>query len=63
MRASDASWTVLASDPTSDRIAVGVLSDGNETWFKMWDGTSWDAGVTATTNAATLGSRNFSHRV
>ncbi|MFM9964548.1 MAG: DUF2341 domain-containing protein [Planctomycetaceae bacterium] len=57
---SDTSWSVLSSDPTSDRIALGESSDGNEAWFNIWDGSSWGAGITGTTTIATLGSRNFS---
>ena len=55
---SDITWTSMASDPKSNRIILGGVADGNETWFKMWDGSSWDAGVTATTNNASITSLN-----
>ncbi len=58
--ASDASWTVLASDPTSDRIAIAVVADGNETWLNVWDGSSWGTGLTATNNASTIAARSVS---
>jgi hypothetical protein len=38
-------WTTLASDPGSDRIALGVLTFNAETWFAVWNGSSWGAGV------------------
>ncbi len=49
----DVRFTTLASDPTSDRIAVGVLSANNEVWFSVWDGSTWGSSITATTTAAT----------
>lgn len=55
---SDVSWTTLASDPTSDRIALGVVADGNEIWFSVWDGSAWGNGLTATTTAASLTARD-----
>lgn len=41
-------WVSLASDPTSDRIAVGVVSTGR-TWLAVWDGSAWGSIQTATT--------------
>ena len=49
----DVKFTTLAADPTSDRIAVGVLSTGNEIWFSVWDGSAWGSSITATSSAAT----------
>jgi uncharacterized protein YjlB len=40
-------WTTLASDPGSDRIALGVNSDNSEVWFAVWNGSSWEASVEA----------------
>jgi hypothetical protein len=47
-----ARWTTLGSDPSSDRIAMGVLTDDASVWLAMWDGTTWTDQVTAT-NATT----------
>ncbi len=52
---SDISWTALASDPNSDRIALGGIADGNEVWFSVWDGNAWGNGLTATTSDKTGG--------
>ncbi|MCO6457238.1 MAG: carboxypeptidase regulatory-like domain-containing protein, partial [Pirellulaceae bacterium] len=53
-------WTTLASDPNSDRIALGVLTsdtvastDGNtfaDAWFAVWDGSAWTSSLKATSN-------------
>src|SRR5262249_31678277 len=45
-----AQWTVLAADPNSNRIAVGVQTQGNDAWMNVWSGTAW--------NTATLGISN-----
>ncbi len=55
---SDVSWTSLASDPTSDRIALGAVADGNEIWFSVWDGGAWGDGLTASTTAASFTARD-----
>ena len=34
-------WSTLASDPNSDRIALGVGTDLNEIWSAVWNGSSW----------------------
>jgi parallel beta-helix repeat protein len=39
-------WTTLASDPSSDQIALGVTTFNDETWLGVWDGSSWFAGST-----------------
>ena len=44
-------WTTLASDPTSNRVALGALTFNNETWLSVWDGTSWEAATAATISA------------
>lgn len=44
-------WTTLASDPTSDRIALAVLSNSSEVWLNVWNGTSWDSSSLGTTSA------------
>ena len=44
----NARWTTLASDPNSDRIAMGVLTDSNEIWLSVWDGNAWQDTVEAT---------------
>jgi hypothetical protein len=34
-------WTTLASDPASDRIAVGVTTFNADSWTAIWSGTAW----------------------
>src|SRR5262249_31332148 len=36
-----AQWTVLASDPNSNRIVLGVESNGKDAWMDVWSGTAW----------------------
>ncbi|HEX5065660.1 MAG TPA: cadherin domain-containing protein, partial [Myxococcota bacterium] len=48
----NARWTTLGSDPNSDRIALGVLTYNNGVWLSVWDGSSWQTPVVATTNAS-----------
>ena len=49
-------WTTIASDPNSDRIAVGVVTFSNEAWFAVWDGSSWGNQILAepTTQGSTF---------
>lgn len=42
----------LAADPSSDRIALGVLTNDADVWLAMWDGSSW-ADVSTVTTATT----------
>jgi len=51
-------WTTMASDPTSDRIALGALTAANETWLAVWDGAAWGSQQVATTAAAASTSPN-----
>jgi Domain of unknown function (DUF4347)/Cadherin domain/Bacterial cadherin-like domain len=44
---SDASFSVLVSDPNSNRIALGVVAEP-ETWLAVWDGNAWTSTLTAT---------------
>ncbi len=57
----DPRWIQIASDPTTDGIVVGVITNGNGTnahaWVNEWDGSSWG---TAETVATTLES-NVNH--
>jgi hypothetical protein len=46
-----ARWTTLAADPTSDRIAMGVLTNDNDVWVAMWDGGGWVDQTTVTTDS------------
>ena len=48
-----ARWATLASDPTSDRVALGVLTYNANVWLAIWDGGAWQAPVLATTAAST----------
>lgn len=36
-----AQWTVLASDPNSNRIVLGVESNGKDAWMNVWNGSAW----------------------
>ena len=46
-------WVTLGADPTSDRIAVGVLTAGDgsnsHTWLNVWTGSAWETASSATT--------------
>ena len=57
---TDAEFTTLASDPTSDRIAIGVVSGGtqNQVLFAVWDGSAWGETLMATTSGWTGSSLN-----
>ncbi len=34
-------WMTLGSDPTSNRIVLGVLTNGADSWASVWDGSEW----------------------
>ena len=34
-------WVSIAADPNSDRIVVGVVTNGGKTWLNIWDGSAW----------------------
>ncbi|HEX3152354.1 MAG TPA: hypothetical protein VHR66_30050 [Gemmataceae bacterium] len=36
-----AQWTVVAGDPNSNRIVLGVESNGKDAWINVWNGTAW----------------------
>ena len=36
-----AQWTVVAGDPNSNRIVLGVESNGKDAWMNVWSGTAW----------------------
>ena len=38
-------WTVTASDPTSDRIVVGVITNNPDIWVTVWDGSAWGSSL------------------
>ncbi|RTL27881.1 MAG: DUF4347 domain-containing protein, partial [Burkholderiales bacterium] len=48
--ASDVYNTAIASDPTSNRIAIAVKDAVNETWLAVWDGSAWGSTLLATTS-------------
>ena len=54
---SDASFTVLVSDPNSNRIALGVVAEP-EIWLAVWDGSAWTSGLTATASAGSTTNLN-----
>jgi uncharacterized repeat protein (TIGR01451 family) len=45
-----AQWTVLASDPHSNSIVLGVQTAGHSAWMDVWNGTSWGTATIGTTN-------------
>lgn len=57
--ASDVAFVSLASDPSSDRVALAVLTDSNEIWFAVWDGAAWTSQTIATTTSAANGLLNM----
>src|SRR4029077_9227216 len=36
-----AQWTVVTGDPNSNRIVLGVESNGKDAWMNVWSGTTW----------------------
>ena len=49
-------WIVLASDPSTDRIAMGVLANGADVWLATWTGSGFTDATVATT--ATTGTNH-----
>lgn len=49
----DTRHLVAASDPGSNRIAVGVITEDNDAWCSVWNGTSWSATNVVETNLNT----------
>jgi hypothetical protein len=45
-----AQWTVLASDPNSNSIVLGVQTQGKSAWMDVWNGTSWGTATLGTSN-------------
>ena len=48
-------WVSIAADPNSDRIVVGVVTNGGKTWLDVWDGAAWgdsELAATSLTNTA-----------
>lgn len=52
-------WTTLATDQTSDRVALSVLTASNEIWFSVWDGNAWGSNIIGTTASATKDALNM----
>ena len=46
---SSSRWSTIASDPTSDRIIIGVHNQVNGGWVAIWDGSAWGNKQTVTT--------------
>lgn len=47
-------WLVLGSDPSSNRIAMGVVTEGSDTWLAVWSGSAWaNLSVATTASSAT----------
>ncbi len=53
-------WVAIAADPNSDRIAVGVVTNGGKTWLALWDGLAWTDAESATDTALTSTALNVS---
>lgn len=51
-------WISLASDPTSNRLAVGVVTSGGRTWLAVWDGSAWGNMIQATATSLTAAALN-----
>jgi uncharacterized repeat protein (TIGR01451 family) len=47
-----ARWTVLASDPNSNRIVLGLESNGQSAWMDVWSGSAWGTSALGTANGA-----------
>jgi uncharacterized repeat protein (TIGR01451 family) len=45
-----AQWTVLASDPNSNSIVLGVQTSNPSAWMDVWNGSSWGTATIGTTN-------------
>jgi uncharacterized repeat protein (TIGR01451 family) len=48
-------WIMMASDPSSERIVMGVVSNAvggtvSHVWLNVWDGNAWGASIAAATN-------------
>ena len=52
---TDSRFTTIAADPTSDRIAIGVVTTGteNQVVFAVWDGAAWGNKLMATNSLYT----------
>jgi len=58
---SQTRWLTMASDPSTNNIVLGVLTEGGNSdavWFSIWDGTSWGAELLAEVTAASYVSPN-----
>jgi len=51
---SELHTVVLVSDPKSDRLALAGKNAANQVWLQVWDGSSWDGGLLATSSGVTL---------
>ena len=59
--AGKARWTTIDSDPNSDRIVVGVLTESKDSYVAVWDGDAWNASdkLTATADNVERTMRNI----
>ncbi len=51
-------WVVVASDPGTNRIAMGVVTEGADTWLAVWSGTAWANLTVASTISAVIDTPN-----
>lgn len=51
-------WVVVASDPGTNRIAMGVVTEGADTWLAVWSGTAWANLTVASTISAVTDTPN-----
>ena len=48
---ADPRAVTLASNPTNDMIAMGVVTSSNDVWFSVWNGSSWGSTLLASSTA------------
>src|SRR5262249_25993916 len=48
-----AQWTVVAADPNSNRIVLGVESNGRDAWMDVWSGSAWGPATLGITDGVT----------
>ena len=49
----DVRWVTMDAHRGSDQIVLGVVTNGDEAWASVWDGTTWEASEVLHTNLST----------
>lgn len=57
--AGDVGWVKMASDPFSDEIMLVTLDDSLDMRAQVWNGNTWDNGISLTNNAETYNYQCF----